>query len=227
MPVTLAAPCLRRYDLLAKLFASAERGSLVPDQYIVIDTGGAAAHLLSTTELVLPAGKSVILPGREHGRHIGVAAAWNRALAAGGDWTIISNDDVELHPGTIEALVRGAEETDAEYICPEFNAGAMFCVFLPKQSMLQRIGGFDEGFWPAYYEDNDYHRRMKLAGVKELRVAGASYEHMVSATMKSLSAAELMEHHQQFDQNTARYTRKWGGPPGHEVFTAPFNGGVE
>lgn len=215
--VTLAGPTLRRYDLLAALCASAERGTRKPDGYYFVDNGGALVSKMSRGEVKLPDTAYVETPGR----HVGVAGAWNRAIEKNSDWTIITNDDVTMHPDTVEKLVEAAESSDAEFLYPEFNPGAMFCVFLLKRSCYDRIGGFDENFHPAYFEDNDYHRRMKLAGVKELCVAGVGYDHVGSATLKSFSAQEMARHHKQFEHNRDYYCRKWGGLPGQEFLTTP------
>jgi GT2 family glycosyltransferase len=215
--VTLAGPTLRRYDLLQKLVESAEAGERKPDGYYFVDNGGDLVSQMSRGAIRLPGNAYVETPGR----HVGVAGAWNRCLRASGDYTIITNDDVTMHPRTIAALVEAAESSDAEFLYPEFNPGAMFCVFLLKQSCVDRIGGFDEAFHPAYFEDNDYHRRMKLAGVKEKCVSGIGYDHVGSATLKTFSGPELAKHHEQFRRNREYYMRKWGGLPGHETVGTP------
>lgn len=218
MNVVLAAPCLRRYDLLQKLCESAERGTRKPDRYFIVDNGGQLAAKRASGEIRLPETAVSTYAGKP----LGVAGAWNLALRENRDsHVIISNDDVELHAPTIESLVRGAEETDAEFIFPKFNPGAMFCVFLIKHSLVDRIGEFDERFYPAYFEDNDFHRRMRLAGVKELQVDSASYDHVVSATLKSFNGQEMAEHHVNFERCRAHYIKKWGNVPGQEAYDKP------
>lgn len=218
MRVVLAVPCLRRYDLLQKLCESAERGTRKPDSYFIVDNGGNLPGKLASGEVHLP--PTALVASQTKPR--GVAGAWNLALRENkGAHVIISNDDVELHASTVEALVRGAEETDAEFIATAFNPGAMFCVFLIKHSLIERIGAFDERFYPAYFEDNDYHRRMKLAGVQELQVDGASYDHVGSATLKVLSAQEIQQHNKDFERNRKLYIQKWGNVPGLEAYDKP------
>jgi GT2 family glycosyltransferase len=209
--ITLAAPCIRHYNLAAKLFESAERGSAKPDKYVLIDTG---THF-KTSGVVLPTNAEV----HNFGKNIGVAAAWNAIYRMYPDWVIISNDDVEMHERTIAELVHAAETTDAEFIFPN-QPGNMFCVFLMKHSVIAKIGTFDERFWPAYFEDNDYHRRMQFAGIKELKV-DVHYDHIGSASLKALSGAEMKAHHDQFRKNQKYYVHKWGGLPGHETLTKP------
>lgn len=215
--ITLACPCIKRYDLLEKFLASAERGSVRPDKYVVVDNGGKLHNEVAEGRLKLPVNTET----HWCGKNIGVSATWNKILRENPDWVIISNDDVELHERTIESLVQAADETDADFLYPSFNPGAMFCVFLIKHSCVDKIGYFDERFWPAYFEDNDYHRRMKLGGVKELQVANASYDHVVSASLKTNTAEEMEQHHKNFRRNQNYYHLKWGGLPGAEIYDVP------
>jgi GT2 family glycosyltransferase len=97
----------------------------------------------------------------------------------------------------------------------------MFCVFLLKRFAFERVGRFDERFYPAYFEDNDYHRRMKLAGIKEAFVEDTGYEHVGSATLKSFSPEETQEHHRNFVRLRELYVLKWGGLPGAEIYETP------
>lgn len=213
--VTLATPTLRRYDLLEKMLASAEAGTLRPDTYAVVDNGGG----LVTSGAHLPPNTVV----HSFNRNVGVAASWNfliRTYGSDDDLVIVSNDDVAFHASAIEALMRAAENhPDVDFFSPSHARGAMFCVFLVRRRVLDKIGPFDEGFWPAYFEDNDFHRRMRFGGVREMLVDGAVYEHVGSATLKSASGSEQAEHSENFRRNLQRYIRKWGGSPGHEIYT--------
>lgn len=82
---------------------------------------------------------------------------------------------------------------------------------------------FDEGFIPAYHEDNDYHRRLQLAGFGD-KIFGVNlpFLHYGSGTLKSV------EHvangwGARFAACQEYYVKKWGGLPGHETYTVPFN----
>lgn len=214
--ITLGVPCVRRYDLLQKLFESAERGTVKPDRYMVVDNGCELRQKVAGGEIVLPPNTEI----HHFNRNIGVAAAWNKLFASSQDWLVISNDDVEFDPDMLEKLVRAAEGSDAEYLFPG-SAGSMFCVFLLKHAAYAKIGPFDENFYPAYFEDNDYHRRMKLLHIHELQVADAGYLHVGSAYLKSMTPQERAEHDHRFQCNHEYYCRKWGGGPGHEKYLQP------
>lgn len=214
--ITLGVPCFRRYDLLQKLLESAERGTVKPDRYMVIDNGSQLRQQIAGGSIALPANTEI----HNFNKNIGVSTAWNKIFRSSPDWVVISNDDVEFAPDMLEKLVRAAETSEAEYLFPG-SAGSMFCVFLLKQSGYTKIGPFDENFYPAYFEDNDYHRRMKLLNIHELQVPDAGYLHVGSAYLKSLSPSEMQQHHSNFRRNQNYYVHKWGGPPGHESLTQP------
>jgi GT2 family glycosyltransferase len=210
-PVTLAVPCVRRYDLLQKLFESAELGSVKPDRYLVVDNGTTLPAERAAGRIRLPESTVVYSPGR----NMGVSASWNYIFQHCPDWVIVANDDIELGKETLESFVACAESTDAEFISSA--AGATFCLFLMKHGCYSKVGGFDEVFYPAYFEDNDYHWRMKAVPIKETRVDHAAFTHVGSAWLKSMTPQERGEHDHRFRCNQEYYCQKWGGLPGHET----------
>lgn len=219
--VTLAVPTLRRYDLLASLLVpSAERGSRRPDRYYIVDNGGS----LDPTVLGLPLDRTTVY---RPGRNLGVSASWNHGHSLLDEYVVWVCDDMEVGPTAIEALVAAADaHPDVGYFFPAHNAGTMFGLNILRRWAFEKIGPYDESFWPAYFEDNDYAYRIKLAGVPVMAVEGASIaSHVGSATLKSYTEAEMQVHHSRFEALRAYYVRKWGGPPGQEKFVTPFQGG--
>lgn len=223
MLVTLAVPTLTRYDLLVKLIESAERGSRKPDRYFIVDNGGHLRANLDDGKLVFPTVKDMQIVAAAN---MGVAASWNLALRRCGDWTIISGDDVELHERTIEKFIVAAEAPelqDCGMLVTDQVGVPEWSLFLHKIALTERVGWYDQKFWPAYYEDNDYAYRMKLAGEHRYAVAGAGCEHVGSATVKAMDAAATERHHFAFCACQATYIAKWGGLPGLETRTVPLD----
>lgn len=222
--LVLGVPTLNRYDLCERLVASARAGSRPPDLIVVIDNGGALhAGAFGAADVRCPV--EVLTPGR----NLGVGPSWNllaRKYLSRFNRALICGDDVLLHQDTIEMLLASMEETGADLSMPDpalSSMHQMFSCFLVRQSLFEKVGYFDEQFWPAYFEDNDFHRRMKIAGAIE-SVARCGYEHVNSATMQKYTGAELERHHERFRACRDYYMRKWGGLPGAETFAAPFNG---
>jgi GT2 family glycosyltransferase len=184
--------------------------------------------------------------------NLGVARVWNDgirdAFANGYDVVLVLNNDILLHPECIDRLVsriaadeslgmvtavnvRGncantsdmfaidarARETIADAESPDFAA------FLLNRKAWETVGPFDEGFSPAYFEDNDYHYRMRLLGLRAIAHPPAVFYHFGSRTQNQAIGQPVVRS-EKFEENRDRYIRKWGGLPGQERFTAPFDG---
>lgn len=85
---------------------------------------------------------------------------------------------------------------------------------------FEAIGGWDTNL-PWYYSDNDAYRRLKLAGW-ECIDTGLKVEHKASSTINSDSELNFLNSIT-FPLYGAYYARKWGGSPGNEIYTTPFN----
>lgn len=144
--------------------------------------------------------------------NIGCARAWNLGLKAGADWTFIvgisavfpngfSEILLDIHKGSQYALI-----TDLSYHCNAIS-----------KKLVEKIGFFDENFYPAYYEDTDFQRRMHLAGVDEPNIVIPAYSTMMA---NSVTSKEGLPVHYQHLQDY--YKEKWGGIPGEETFKTPF-----
>lgn len=204
MTVMLAIPTYRRFDLLADCVWSALAGDVRPDHVIVIDNSGGACPAVPGAE---------IIPGRQPQS---VARAWNDAVAlSGGADLLLCNDDIVFAPDTIGAMLSLARRTPRAGIVSAIEGERFACYWL-SQDAYRNVGPFDEQFAPAYFEDNDYARRLTLAGWL-LAVAPSAVMHGGSRTLASYTPAERRVHDAQFEANKARYLRKWGGLPGAEI----------
>lgn len=85
------------------------------------------------------------------------------------------------------------------------------------------VGYVDVNFYPAYFEDNDYARRGQLLGMKMVQLQKAKYFHFWSRTIKE-DEEKRRENDFYFPKNEKYYITKWGGKPGEERYTTPYNG---
>lgn len=211
----LCVPTLCRYDLLDELLMSAERGSLKPDGYIIIDNGNAYPRkrlnaLLGERSFVA----ELIAPGR----NLGVAASWNRFLdLTKGETLIVSNDDVALGQHTFRDLVTASRRSPF--------VGHGWFLFAQTPECTERVGYYDENFWPGYYEDSDYQVRLYRAGIERLEPQLDVYVHHQSATTGALGEDWIRERRA---RNRQYFLQKWNGlmlgqDPLH-FFTKPFGG---
>jgi GT2 family glycosyltransferase len=72
------------------------------------------------------------------------------------------------------------------------------------------VGRFDEGFDPAWHEDNDYHRRIRLSGCEA--GALAPYWHFRNGTIRTDPSRRAAALNGGFDRSRSYYARKWGAP---------------
>ncbi len=216
--LTLLCVTYRRFDLLERMIDSTKKGSRVPDQILLLSNGGNIEGYVAERNL---ATCGVHLVPRNLGR-VSVAKAWNLGFKEGGDLTIVTGDDVVFGKNTLGDLELAANGSAANFLYPATNASQMFCVYTAKMALFEKIGWFDEQFFPAYFEDNDFFRRMTIAGEGAVPIAECEpYHHDTSSTLKSLNPPEQEEHHTQFRENQRRYINKWGGLPGSEIYDAP------
>lgn len=100
-----------------------------------------------------------------------------------------------------------------------------YSCFMVKADFFDKVGSFDENFNPAWYEDNDSHRRINLLGFKAVCTTYASCIHYGSIT-----SSFLPPDRRDSSISRAYYIRKWGGiPESHptqeikEHFEHPYN----
>lgn len=124
--------------------------------------------------------------------------------------------DLRAGLGTVtESRHDGMKPQGYSYGGPDFS-----CFVISRQ--CHEWFQFDEGFIPAYHEDNDYHRRLQLAGFGE-KIFGVNvpFLHYGSGTLNANPT--LREGWgPKFAACQAYYTRKWGGLPGCEIYQTPF-----
>lgn len=174
----------------------------------------------------------------------GIQRAWDERC----DYVLIINDDVILSRWTIDNQVAVLEMQESkesglvlttgwattppdpanpasmmDYGDPPMEAawvpGADFACFMINKVCWQVVGRFDEKFHPAYFEDNDYHRRVLMNNMTARIVPQAPYFHYGSQTQRKAGVVAP----QQFEQNKKYYQDKWGGVPGAEIYAVPFN----
>ena len=101
----------------------------------------------------------------------------------------------------------------------------IFSIFLVRDTCIERVGMFDEAISPnyAYYEDNDYMRRINLAGNIVLEGVHTLVDHLGSQTIAAFDSKQKFEHHRKFEIARKNYIKKWGGMPTQEKYLTPYN----
>lgn len=215
-------PTYKSFDLAYASVLAALKGTLVPDQIIIIDNSGDGSGTQYLKPLTEQFDNVFIWPQIYN---IGVAKSWNtfhKQLCD--DYIVIANDDIQVHSRTLELMVSTAENNPNHVLfAGDGSSGNAFSLFLLTKRGYQLVGEFDEHFYPAYLEDNDFDRRARLLGQYIHFVIGATYDHVGSSTIKRYTPQEMDVHHNSFRANQAYYIRKHGGLPHQEIFETPFD----
>jgi GT2 family glycosyltransferase len=198
----LGLPVLNGPDHLDKLLAS-------------IDTPVGKVVIIDNGDVVGDIGHTVIKPRV----NIGVAESWNliiRSFPEAPYW-VISNHDIVYAPGELERLADAVDEKGGLVML-----GGM-SVFALTKAVVKEVGWFDCNFHPAYFEDNDFDYRCRLAGVDISAIPSGSV-HKTSSTLKD-EPLYRTQNGKTFRLNHDYYIAKWGGEPYQEQFKTPFDDG--
>ncbi|HEY7823683.1 MAG TPA: glycosyltransferase [Acidimicrobiia bacterium] len=166
----LVVPTLTRHDLLQRMLRSVD-GPV--DHLVVIDNSGRGVDIpdgpwQESTLLVMPS-------------NLGVAASWNLAIkmAHRDPFVMICSDDMWWPEGAMDRFV----EQSAEDRLVVSETWPHWCAFTIGMGVVSKLGLFDEGYYPAYFEDTEYERRMAQGGVERMR--GPQVYHENSSTLNT------------------------------------------
>ena len=154
-------------------------------------------------------------------QNLGFAGSVNTIIRQNIDkpYWIISNFDLYLEPGEWHKI--SDKVSDFKYGA-NFGAGPdQYGLFMLTALAVKSIGLFDENFYPAYFDDNDYRYRSKLAGCT-LDPMPVRYKHETSSTIND-SKFYKRKNSETFQKLAEYYISKWGGVPGREDYKSPFN----
>lgn len=137
-------------------------------------------------------------------RNAGVAHSWNQGIKIGhrenSSWFLISNNDIVFRADSIDNLLAFARKTnygmttsidtqrcfgqDPFTFQPreEEWAGLCWSCFLLQGWLIDKVGHFDEHYWPAYMEDQDFEHRLNLQGLEKRSTFMSVIKHNEGAT---------------------------------------------
>jgi len=139
---------------------------------------------------------------------------------------VLNKEVLEENEAALERFAYKFSFHEPKYDGLVYGPGGMnhSCI-IRKKSSFNKVGYYDVGFYPAYFEDNDYARRCDLLGVKYGTVESAIFYHFWSRAIHEGGVAQLNS--LRFEKNRQYYIDKWGGSVGNESHTSPFNSGSD
>jgi GT2 family glycosyltransferase len=174
---------------------------------------------------------------------LSLAECWNRGLKAlfnaGAKEVLVINNDVVLRPDTYWMLVNIKQPfvTAVSVDCPH-KLGAPgdrepdnlaeaarphpdFSCFMVRKEVYERVGKFDEIFYPAYCEDADYHVRMHRAKIRAICV-DLPFLHLGASTVKNADPGEKARILRMADKNREIFRKRYRCLPGTPEYEALF-----
>jgi GT2 family glycosyltransferase len=164
---------LKRFDLAERLIASID---YPVEHLVIIDNSG-------TGEWVAPRSEFV-----KHHWHIrvpyglGLVGAWNLIIKATpyAPYWLLVNDDAHFAPGALQIV---ASEVDTEAL-NFLDINPLWSAVVFGEGMVDKVGLYDERFYPLYFDDNDLERRVRHHGVP-VKTIEAVVHHDNSSTLNS------------------------------------------
>lgn len=213
MKFSIGIPTLNRADLLLPSLRMYSKVDFNNTDIYVIDNGNQKS--------LLPYDKDGGIFRNVHimtnDNNIGVAASWNflcKKIFENSDYAIILNDDIYLKKNEIEICNIILSNKNAF-----IRATPDWCVFILSREIFEKVGEFDECFFPAYYEDTSYEYRMRLAGVKMVKTPLLNpFIYKSCGTMEKMPELQDMAR-----KNKELYVKMWGGEPSKEKFKTAYN----
>lgn len=220
MKVGVGIPTYNRYDLL-KPYIDKYGVDFCDWNIYIVDNGNQDIDL-SEGMLITPLNDEIRWSKSgliiiQNDKNVGVGASWNqlcKKIFEKNDYALILNDDIYLGKKQ-EQIISLIEKKKNGFI----RATPDWCAFLISKEVYEKVGEFDECFFPAYYEDKSYEYRMKIKGVIALK-----HPQLNPAVYKSSQTIEKdPEIFEASKKNKKIYIEMWGGEPNKETYTKPYN----
>ena len=180
-------------------------------ELIVVDNGSTDG----TVEYLKTLGCKLIL----NSENLGFSKGNNQGLEiAEGKYIGFLNNDILLYPNWFEECEKVFEQENAAFVCPKFENvnennylknfnplniyrksfdDCQFACVITKESILNELGGFDDNYSPAFFEDNDLKYRAIEKGYDVYVLENVCFYHYSSITSANLN--------QNFEKNRKYY----------------------
>ena len=164
---------LKRFDLADRLLASID---YPVEHLVVVNNSGTRTWQPTKPELVKNLWHIEVPFG------LGLVGAWNLIVKATpyAPYWVLVNDDAWFEPGQMANIPDQVDTQGLNFldIVPKWS-GVVF-----GEGMVEKVGLYDENFYPLYFDDNDLERRVDLAAVSKKTIA-CKMGHDNSSTLHS------------------------------------------
>jgi hypothetical protein len=152
----------------------------------------------------------------------GIATSWNlgilKAERVGAEWLVLLSECMNFGR-------YGGLDFERRLTPPWTDCGYNWHLIAYHIDTLHAVGRFDETYWPGYFEDQDYERRLELSGFPSPRGLDRS-----RPPIEGIDVTERGSGHSiasrlvriDLGVQAARYATKHGGPKGSETYSTPY-----
>ena len=207
MKIIIGIPTLNRADLLNEALQKYFE-DFKENEIFIVDNGN--QNIITREE------KFAIYRPEEN---LNVSGSWNTIMdyaeKVNATHVLMLNDDIYLGKTDHEINMILKNNPNIPFI----NSLMNWCSFILSIEGYKNIGGFDEMYFPNYFNDNDYCYRMRLLGLERLNT---SFLNPV-IYRNSMTIAKQPQLNNRFMEYRQNYINKWGGLPTEEKFSQPFN----
>jgi len=189
----LGFPTLSRFDLAERLLASIDYP--VKD-LVIINNSGKQTWKPVKPELVERLWHIEVPYG------LGLQDAWNLVIKAtpyASRWLLV-NDDCQFEPGALQVIDEQAKPDALTFT----DCFPVWSAFVLGEEIVDKVGLFDASFYPLYFCDNDYERRVDNLGLPKRHIPAKV--HHVNSASKYDGNTERNDY--TFIRNAALFNRK-------------------
>ncbi len=113
---------------------------------------------------------------------LGLVGAWNLIVKTTpyAPYWLLVNDDATFDPGSLETIAREADPEGLGHprVSPRWTAIVL------GETIVDQVGLYDERFYPLYFDDNDFERRIEEKNLKVYSI-NAGIKHLNSASINT------------------------------------------
>lgn len=164
---------LKRFDLADALVKSID---YPVEHLVIVDNSGTGSYAPPENDFV----RNVWVLPMPFG--LGLTGAWNLIVKATpyAPYWILVNDDAEFDKGALAVIAKEADPGTISFT----NINTLWSCIILGEEVVKKVGLYDERFYPLYFDDNDYDRRIREAGF-EAKIIRANVHHQNSSTLNS------------------------------------------
>ena len=164
---------LKRFDLANRLLDSLD---YPVEHLVVVDNSGTQEWNPVKPDLV----RNMWVIRVPYG--LGLVGAWNLIVKSTpyAPYWVLVNDDAYFEPGALEIIANEVDTQALNFV----DIGTLWSCVIFGEGMVDKVGLYDERFYPLYYDDNDLERRVNHAGVP-IKTIHAKVHHDNSSTLKA------------------------------------------